>query len=253
VVGTAGEAPELTSASTSAPTTPPQPPAAQPPAGTQLLLPEMNQPSQGTTSPPPRTAVRPSRSGVRPSRAGALRPSWLAPQQIAHAVGAPTTDVARHWPTIDHALQAEGMTDRASRIAAVATVVTEVGPTFRPIREYGPRPYFRNMYEGRSDLGNTRPGDGARYYGRGYIQLTGRANYRFYGKRLGVDLVNRPGMALRPDVGARVLAEYFKQHGVADSARRGQWRDVRRKVNGGLNGWSRYRRVVWSLQRASTR
>ena len=106
-------------------------------------------------------------------------------------------------------------------------------------------------YEGRRDLGNTQPGDGARYHGRGYIQLTGRANYRSYGDRLGVALERRPGLALRPAVGARVLARYFKERGIDDHARRGQWRDVRLEVNGGLNGWTTYERTVSSLLRAS--
>ena len=239
-VGTTDETPRPVAAEAAVP--------ASQPRGAQVrpALPEI---TLGTRD----AAPRPSRSAARSAPVVRRAPTWLAPQQIAHAVGAPASDVARHWPVIDHALQAEGMTDRASRIAAVATVVTEVGPNFRPIREYGRRPYFSHMYDGRRDLGNTRPGDGARYYGRGYIQLTGRANYRAYGKRLGVDLEKRPGMALRTDVGARVLADYFKEHGVADSARRGQWRDVRRKVNGGLNGWTRYKRVVSSLERASKR
>ena len=199
-------------------------------------------------------AARSRASASTASRSAQRVPSrWLAPHQIARAVGAPTRDVARHWPAIDHALNAEGLTDPATRVAAVATVVTEVGPRFRPIREYGNRSYFTSMYQGRSDLGNIRPGDGWRYHGRGYIQLTGRANYQAYGRRLGVDLVHQPGMALRTDVGARVLADYFKQRGVAASARRGDWRDVRLKVNGGLNGWWRYRHVVSSLLRVSSR
>jgi predicted chitinase len=194
-----------------------------------------------------------SRSVQRgPRRAAKRSPRrWLAPHQIARAVGAATRDVARHWPTIDHALTAEGLIDPATRVAAVATVVTEVGPRFRPIQEYGTRSYFTSVYEGRRDLGNTRRGDGWRYHGRGYIQLTGRANYRAYGRRLGVDLVHQPGMALRTDVGARVLADYFKHRGVAASARRRDWRGVRLKVNGGLNGWPRYRALVSSLLRAS--
>ena len=47
-------------------------------------------------------------------------------------------------------------------------------------------------YEGRTDLGNTQPGDGPRFKGRGLIQLTGRANYAAYSKASGVDYVARP-------------------------------------------------------------
>jgi predicted chitinase len=143
------------------------------------------------------------------------------------------------------------MDDVPSKIAVLATVVTEVGPSLRPIDEHGGSTYFTRMYEWRSDLGNTRPGDGARFHGRGYIQLTGRSNYRSYGARLDVPLESRPGLALRPRIGAKVLATYFKDRGVDDDARRGNWRGTRLKVNGGLNGWSTYRGVVASLQRAT--
>ena len=50
-------------------------------------------------------------------------------------------------------------------------------------------------YEGSSILGNNQPGDGPRFKGRGYIQLTGRWNYGHYGKMIGVDLVNNPQLA----------------------------------------------------------
>ncbi len=57
-----------------------------------------------------------------------------------------------------------------------------------------------SAYEGRRDLGNTRPGDGKRYKGRGPIQLTGRANYQKYGHLLGLDLVNHPEHAALPQL-----------------------------------------------------
>jgi len=237
-VGTNTDAPQPASAQTSVEPSVVQP-TMVPPGATEWL----------SLRPPPRRELddRATRSGVRPDT------SWLPPHTIAKAVGAPTSDVAEHWPVVEEALRDEGMTDDRTRIAAVATIVTEVGTGFRPIREHGGSGYFTQTYEGRSDLGNTQPGDGARYHGRGYIQLTGRANYRTYGDRLGVALERRPGLALRPAVGARVLARYFKERGVDDHARRGQWRDVRLEVNGGLNGWSTYQRTVSSLLRASRR
>lgn len=190
-------------------------------------------------------------SESRPADRKEERQEWLTPHEIARAIGSSPAAVAETWPVIEEALEAEGMDDVPNRIAVLATMVTEVGPGLRPINEYGGPSYFTRMYEGRSDLGNTRPGDGARFHGRGYIQLTGRANYRSYGERLGMPLEDRPDMALKPEVGARVLAEYFKDRGIDDDARRGEWDDVRRKVNGGYNGWSTYRKVVSSLTKAS--
>lgn len=62
------------------------------------------------------------------------------------------------------------------------------------------------MYGGR--MGNDRPGDGYKYRGRGYIQLTGKDNYRSAGEALGLDLVDNPDLAASPDVAAKV-AIYF--------------------------------------------
>ncbi len=176
---------------------------------------------------------------------------WLPAGRIADAVGASPRQVAANWPLLDRALRQAGMHDLGTRVAAVATVVTEVGHDFRPINEYGGRGYFTSMYEGRSDLGNTRRGDGARFHGRGYIQLTGRANYRTYGRRLGVPLERNPDLALRPAVAARVLATYFRERGVGAAARRGHWLEVRRAVNGGLNGWTRFEGAVTALLAAT--
>ena len=176
---------------------------------------------------------------------------WLSAQEIAEAVGAKTSDVSENWPRLNAALREGSMNDDLTRIAAIATVVTEVGTPFRPIKEYGTKEYFTRMYEGRRDLGNTEPGDGARYHGRGYIQITGRANYRTYGRKLGVPLEDKPDLALDPKVAASVLAEYFKARDIPASARQRDWRSVRKKVNGGLNGWSTFERAVQALTRAT--
>ncbi len=176
---------------------------------------------------------------------------WLSTAEIAEAIDANATGVARNWPRIARALRHAGMRSRAAKIAAAATVRVEVGSGFEPINEFGDEDYFTRMYEGREDLGNTEPGDGARYHGRGYIQLTGRANYRTYGDLLGLPLEDEPSLALQPSVAARVLVEYFAQRGVDDAARRRAWKLVRRKVNGGLNGWPLFKASVDALRVAA--
>lgn len=59
----------------------------------------------------------------------------------------------------------------------LATAYHETAFTMQPISEYGNNAYFTRRYEGRANLGNTKTGDGARFKGRGFVQLTGRANY----------------------------------------------------------------------------
>lgn len=67
-----------------------------------------------------------------------------------------------------------------------------------------------DAYEGRKDLGNIQPGDGKKYKGRGYIQLTGRANYRAYGKELGLDLEGNPSLAAKPENAEKIAIAYWK-------------------------------------------
>ena len=168
---------------------------------------------------------------------------------IARAMNSPSENVKRHWPAIRAACVENDLTDRMSIVAVLATIGTEVG-SFEPINEFGGTKYFTQHYENRRDLGNTQPGDGARYHGRGFIQLTGRANYRSYGQKLGLPLEERPEQALKPEVAARILGRYFKDRQIADDARRGDWKSVRHKVNGGLNGWDRFSLLVGRLERA---
>lgn len=166
----------------------------------------------------------------------------LLPEAVQKATGAPLANVREHWPTVLAALEERGIASLRSQIGAVATIGVEV-PPFRPIAEYA----TGDAYEGREDLGNVEPGDGRRFKGRGFIQLTGRANYRAYGKLLRLDLEGNPKLALLPSVAADVFAEYWKAKKVHEACDAGNWKRVRRLVNGGQNGWARFAEIVSAL------
>ena len=106
---------------------------------------------------------------------------------------------------------------------------------FRTLVEYGGASYFAR-YDGRKDLGNIQPGDGARYRGRGLFQATGRANYRTLGAAIGVDLERYPERAAEPDISARTAIAYWQQRGLNSLADRDDVVGVTKRINGGRNG-----------------
>ena len=94
-------------------------------------------------------------------------------------------------------------------------------------------------YEGRADLGNTQPGDGRRFKGRGLIQLTGRANYQAYGEAIGIDLLegdNGRRVATDPNLAVDVACWFWETRGLNALADRDDVRAITRRINGGLNG-----------------
>lgn len=91
-------------------------------------------------------------------------------------------------------------------------------------------------YENRADLGNTWPGDGPKFRGRGLIQVTGRANYRACGAALGLDAEGNPALLEQPANACRSAAWFWKSHGLNELADAGDQRAVCKRVNGGYNG-----------------
>lgn len=107
-----------------------------------------------------------------------------------------------------------------------------------------------SAYEGRRDLGNTQPGDGVRFKGRGLIQLTGRANYAEFGKLLGVDLVADPSLAAKFPYAALTAALYWKRRALNADADADDVRAVTRKINGGYNGLAARQAYLKAAKRA---
>jgi putative chitinase len=96
-----------------------------------------------------------------------------------------------------------------------------------------------DAYEGRADLGNTQPGDGRRFKGRGLIQLTGRANYESFGRALGRDFstdAGAPLLASDPNLASQVSCWFWDQRSLNNLADANNIRSITRRINGGLNG-----------------
>ena len=130
----------------------------------------------------------------------------------------------------DYAMK-NGITDPTELAMFMAQMSHESG-SFR----YAEEIHDGSDYEGSSILGNNQPGDGPRFKGRGYIQLTGRWNYGHYGKMIGVDLVNNPQLAADPDVAAAIAIAYYMDRVDRGAARKGDVKSVTYAINGGYNG-----------------
>lgn len=160
-----------------------------------------------------------------------------------------TAAIESNLPQVLAGLRAVGLSDVDMGLIALATIRAET-EGFRPIDEGQSRfntqvrPFDRydpGTSIGRT-LGNTQAGDGARFRGRGYIQLTGRSNYTRIGRQIGVDLVNEPALANEPRTAGLILAQFLKN---GESRLRGalassNLREARRVVNGGSHGLDRF-------------
>jgi putative chitinase len=96
-----------------------------------------------------------------------------------------------------------------------------------------------DKYDYRTHLGNNGEGQGALYKGRGFIQLTGKDNYKNYGKAIGhPELIDNPDLATDPTIAGLLFAQYIKdrERKIRGAIDAGDFRSARRQVNGGTNG-----------------
>lgn len=124
------------------------------------------------------------------------------------------------------------------RMAAFLAQVGHETSCFQFLHElWGPTP-AQLHYEGNADLGNTQPGDGRRFLGRGLIQVTGRANYSACSLALFDDLrlVTRPELLEDPTNASRSAGWFWKAHGLNELADAGNFLRITKVINGGTNG-----------------
>lgn len=131
------------------------------------------------------------------------------------------------------------MWSKPSAAGLVGTIRVETGQAFAPVREA----YWTSEAWRAQNL-RYYP-----YYGRGYIQLTWNYNYQSTGQRLGMgdDLLNNPDLALDPGVAAQVMADYWVSRNIRPYCEAGDWRTVRRLVQGASAGLAEFTTVANAL------
>jgi len=122
------------------------------------------------------------------------------------------------------------------------TPVREAAFLAQVAHESGGLTYVREIasgaaYEGRADLGNTKPGDGEKFRGRGLIQVTGRSNYAVCGAALDLDLLTHPELLEQIPNAARSAGWFWKTHGLNELADHGDFKLITKRINGGYNGY----------------
>lgn len=164
-------------------------------------------------------------------------------------------DIQEHLPNVLESLRKYKLTDPDMIAMALGTIKAE-SAGFRPITEYVSEYNTENepfdKYEGRRDLGNIYKYDGGTFRGRGFVQLTGRANYKKYGNLLGINLIERPDLANNSEIASDILALFLKRksHKIRKSIKRKDLRRARRTVNGGVHGLERFKKAYKTIHRS---
>ena len=132
----------------------------------------------------------------------------------------------------------------------LATVKHECADTYQPITERGPKTYFDKYEAGTAigkRLGNAEKGDGHLFRGRGYVQITGRANYKNLSAKLGLtkdeDLITKPDQALSPNIAYKIMS-----HGMLNGSFTGK--KLQDYINSSKADYREARRIINALDQA---
>ena len=166
----------------------------------------------------------------------------MNPQQLID-MGVRIDRAMTFQPIIDQAAPDFEINTQERMSAFLAQVLHESGLLRFLVELWGPTG-AQLRYEGRSDLGNTEPGDGYRYRGRGLIQITGRTNYQSASTALATDFISNPELLAEPEYAVRSAMWFWQSHGCNELADYGRFEKITRTINGGLNGYPE-RLALW--------
>ena len=154
----------------------------------------------------------------------------------------PLQSIRRHLPAVLAGLRAAGLVDKPMLLVALATIRAE-SEGFAPVEEApsrfntSPDGHPFDLYDQRRDLGNLGAPDGERFRGRGFVQLTGRANYLRYGEALdrATGWCASRSARCEPGFAGRILAAFLadRQRPIKEALLDGDLARARRLVNGG--------------------
>lgn len=135
---------------------------------------------------------------------------FLNASALCNFYGPPRTDTSALQTVLAHMTADADTWENLHQVAyALATFKWETANTFAPIHEMGSMSYFDKYNAGTqigARLGNTQPGDGFLYRGRGYVQITGRTNYAKFSNKLNIDLIGNPDLALDPAAAYKIAS-----------------------------------------------
>ena len=136
-----------------------------------------------------------------------------------------------YYPLLEKYMEEYNINTKEREIFFIANLLVESGRFF-----YTKELASGKAYEGRKDLGNTNPGDGVKYKGRGLIQITGKSNYAQLSKDFGVDLLTNPELLERPDLATRSACWFWNLKKLNVLADANKFVLVCKRINGGTNG-----------------
>lgn len=228
-----------------------------------------------TATTPTRVAQQRREEARRPAQnpaAGGNNNGGVTAEQIAQIQPALAGRAAAVASDLNQAMRDAQISTRVGQAMFLAQMIHEMG-TRSDLNEGGGKKryngqvydYFFLMYDKDSPdpnrrrvaarLGNTQTGDGARFHGRGYVQLTGRDNYQRAGSYLNIDLVGNPDRAAEPAVAVRTAAWYWRfGNGNLNNFTRedtsANFDEVTRRINGGLTHIERRRELYARAKQA---